>query len=51
MGFLTPPNVLNTYLIIISQIIKVEVDQFKFIFHNHNIKIINILITKFIITT
>ena len=41
MGLLNPANVLNTYLIIISQKIKKEVNHFKFIFHNHNIKITN----------
>lgn len=43
MGLLNPPNVLNNYLIIISQKVKIEVNQFKFkfIFHNHNKKITN----------
>jgi hypothetical protein len=43
MGLLNPTNVLNNYLIIISQKIKIEVNQFKFkfILHNHNKKITN----------
>jgi hypothetical protein len=41
MGLLNPVNVLNTYLIIIAQKIKKEINQFKFIFDNHNIKITN----------
>ncbi len=41
MGLLNPLNVLNTNLIITAQKIKIEINQFKFIFHNHNIKTIN----------
>lgn len=41
MGLLNPLNVLNTYLIIIAQKITKEINQFKFIFDNHNIKITN----------
>ena len=41
MRLLNPVNVLNTYLIIIAQKIKKEINQFKFIFDNHNIKITN----------
>lgn len=41
MELLNPANVLNTYLIIIAQKIKKEINQFKFIFDNHNIKITN----------
>lgn len=41
MGLLNPLNVLNTYLIIIVQKITKEINQFKFIFDNHNIRITN----------
>lgn len=42
MRLLNPVNVLNTYLIIIAQKIKKkEINQFKFIFDNHNIRITN----------
>ena len=42
MGLLNLANVLNNYLIIMAQQIKKkEVNQFKFIFDNHNIKITN----------
>jgi hypothetical protein len=41
MRLLNPLNVLNTYSIIIFQKITKEINQFKFIFDNHNIRITN----------
>lgn len=49
MGLVNPPYILYNHLKIAQQI-KQEINQFKFIFHNHNIKITNTINYKKLVT-